>query len=97
VDGVWFASKREEKRWSLLTVIERQGLIRDLRRQVAYDLHAEGGALVGQYVADHVYEELQKGSWSLVVEDVKGYPTPLYVWKKRHIFAEYGIIIREVR
>lgn len=95
VNGIVFASKREAKRYQLLTILERQGLIRDLRRQVPYPLHAEGGGLVGRYDADFVYEELVDGEWEMVVEDAKGFPVPLYIWKKRHLLAEYGIEIRE--
>lgn len=34
--------------------------------------------------------------WPLVVEDVKGFKTPLYRWKKKHVEAQYGITIREI-
>lgn len=95
-DGITFRSKREATRWQRLVIAEKGGVIRNLRRQVAYELRADGGALVGKYEADHVYEELQDGVWELVVEDVKGFPTPLYAWKKRHMAAEHGIEIREV-
>lgn len=96
-DGVTFASKREAARWKALQLLERAGAIRDLMRQVSYDLNAEGGNLVGRYVADHVYREETPDGWELVVEDVKGMPTPLYEWKRRHMAAQYGIEIREVR
>lgn len=96
-DGVTFSSKAEAARWKILNVVQEQGLIRNLRRQVAYELRADGGNLVGKYVADHVYDELHDGDWELVVEDVKGMPTPLYEWKKRHMAAEHGIEIREIR
>jgi hypothetical protein len=95
-DGIKFSSKREAARWKALQLAERAGAIRDLRRQVAYDLHAEGGNLVGRYIADHVYREASDGEWTLAVEDVKGMPTPLYDWKRRHMLAEYGIEIREI-
>lgn len=96
-DGIKFSSKREAARWKALQLAEQAGEIRDLSRQVSYELHADGGNLVGRYVADHVYRERQGDEWVLVIEDVKGMPTPLYDWKRRHIFAEYGIEIREVR
>ncbi len=96
-DGVTFSSKAEAARWKTLQLAEKVGAIRDLTRQVSYDLHAAGGNLVGRYVADHVYRERQGDEWELVVEDVKGMPTPLYEWKRKHMQAEYGIEIREVR
>lgn len=96
-DGVTFSSKAEAKRWKILQLLEKAGAIRSLQRQVAYDLNAEGGNLVGRYIADHVYREETEGGWELVIEDVKGMPTPLYEWKRRHMAAQYGIEIREVR
>lgn len=95
-DGITFSSKREAARWKALQLLERAGAIRDLQRQVSYDLHADGGNLVGRYIADHVYREETPEGWELVIEDVKGMPTPLYDWKRRHMAAQYGIVIREV-
>ena len=34
--------------------------------------------------------------WRRVVEDVKGFKTPLYRWKKKHVEAQYGITVTEV-
>jgi hypothetical protein len=49
---------------------------------------------IGRYVADFSY-------WTKddkrVVEDVKGFKTPLYRWKKKHVEAQYGLEITEVR
>lgn len=94
--GIRFRSKREADVWGLRLLAEQAGVIRYLRRQVPFVLHADGGKVVGKYIADHVYEERQGDNWVLVVEDVKGFPTPLYGWKRRHVRAEYGIEIREV-
>jgi hypothetical protein len=96
VDGIKFRSKHEAKCWGRLTLAERAGQIRNLRRQVRYPLHAEGGNLVGGYDADFVYDERTDDGWALVVADAKGFPTPLYEWKKRHMLAEHGIEIREL-
>lgn len=48
---------------------------------------------IGEYRGDFAYYDPKGGR---VVEDVKGFKTPLYRWKKRHVEAQYGIIIREV-
>ena len=32
-----------------------------------------------------------------MTEDVKGFKTPLYRWKKKHVAAQYGIDILETR
>jgi hypothetical protein len=97
VDGIKFRSKREAAVWQRRVLTERAGAMRNLRRQVSFVLHAAGGNVVGRYVADHVYEEPAGDGWREVVEDVKGFPTPLYDWKRRHMKAEYGIVIREVK
>lgn len=56
---------------------------------------------LGKYVADFRYQEKglsasENERWHVVVEDVKGFKTPLYRWKKRHVEAQYGITIREL-
>jgi hypothetical protein len=88
-----FASGREATRWFQLELLAKAGQIRDLRRQVAIALHAGKDVVVGTYVADATYIDLrtQRTVW----EDCKGFRTPLYRWKKRHIRAEYGIDLLE--
>ncbi len=44
-------------------------------------------------VADFSYTDTRTGL--VVVEDVKGFKTPLYRWKKRHVEAQYGFRILE--
>lgn len=34
--------------------------------------------------------------WQRVIEDAKGFRTPLYRWKKKHVELQYGITIREI-
>lgn len=53
----------------------------DFAYETSYRVHREG----------KVYEH-----WRGVVEDVKGFKTPLYKWKKKHVEAQYGIEIREI-
>lgn len=96
VDGYRFASKREAGRYRELKLLLNVGAIANLRLQVPYVLHAQGGTKVGIYRADFVYWVGESGDEHEVVEDAKGFPTPLYQWKKRHMKAEYGIEIREV-
>lgn len=94
VDGIRFASKREGRRWRELKALERAGQINALERQVPIPLHAAGGRLVGKYLADFRYFDVERGRE--VVEDAKGMRLPLYIWKKRHVAAEHGIDIQEV-
>ena len=60
-----------------------------------------GMRIVGEYRADFDYERLDKraygcAKWEYCVEDVKGFATDLYSWKRRHMAAQYGIEIQEI-
>lgn len=110
VDGIRFASKREAKRYQELRLLERAGEIWDLELQPRFPLYvpstsgylsraakamAEGGTFrIGEYRADFKYRD--RATIPYVVEDSKGFRTPLYRWKKKHVEAQYGITIREV-
>lgn len=95
-DNITHASKRQADRWIALHLMQRAKRVRDLRREVRYPITVKG-VEVCIYIADHVYEERQKdGTWTLIVEDVKGQRTPVYKLKKRLMRACLGIEIREV-
>lgn len=98
VDGIRFDSKKEAARYCELRLLEKAGQIRQLRTQLPLDLTAGTPRLIrlGAYVADFVYEERVGDDWIIRFEDVKGFKTPLYRWKKKHVEAQYGIQIREV-
>lgn len=83
-----FDSRREAERWLALRLLERQGKITELERQVSYDLTVSG-VLVGKIRPDFRYRRNGK----LVVEDVKSTPTmtPLFRWKAKHLAAEHGV------
>jgi hypothetical protein len=96
VDGITFDSRKEARRWQELRRLERDGEIRDLKRQVRYPLEVNG-SLVCTYVADFTYE---KPPWSsvggiLVTEDTKGKLTDVYRLKKRLMLAIHGVEVRE--
>lgn len=92
VGGEFFDSKREARRWQELLLLAHAGEISALKRQVRYELKVDGGQPVGHYVADFEYQDK---AGALVVEDAKGHRTQLYIWKRRHMAAQYGIEIRE--
>jgi len=94
VDGIAFASKREATRYRDLRLLAGQGLIRDLKLQVPYNLMVNG-LKVCQYRADFTYEEYSHGIWTPVVEDSKGYRTAEYKLKRKLLQACFGITIRE--
>lgn len=104
VDGVEFDSKKEAERWTELTLLQRAGEIRDLCRQVRYQLvppqKDEHGKLIEKavdYIADFQYRNKND---KLVVEDVKGSKQgsayAIFVIKRKLMLKEYGIRIREV-
>jgi hypothetical protein len=93
IDGIRFASKKEAKRYGELKMLEKAGHIQGLCLQPEYVLYAgDGDTKLGVYRADFEYAE----NGQHIVEDVKGFKTPLYRWKKKHVEAQYGIEVREV-
>lgn len=104
VDGISFDSRREANRWYELKMLERAGEIKNLRRQVKYELTPAFRDYNGKvferpssYIADFVYEQiLPMGLTKTVVEDVKGYRTGEYKLKRKMMMDKYGIRIKEV-
>ena len=100
VDGQKFDSKKEASRYRELRLLEKEGVIKDLRMQVKFTLipsqrdEATGKVVEREcsYKADFVYEEDGK----TVVEDVKGFRTKEYIIKRKLMLYQYGIRIREV-
>lgn len=98
VDGITFDSAREARRYSELKLLERAGAIRDLKRQVRYELipafDVDGKHYrPTSYVADFVYTDCKTGTE--VVEDCKGYRTDVYRLKAKMFAHKYGVVIRE--
>lgn len=86
VDGIKFDSKKEYKRYTELKLLERAGLIRELKLQVPFELvPAQPGGLRSErpltYVADFVYYDKEKNRQ--VIEDTKGVKTDLYIVKRK--------------
>lgn len=102
VDGIRFDSIREAKRWRELKWLEKAGEIRNLDRQVPYELipsirSEETGKVIQRgvcYIADFVYQTVPDGKW--IVEDTKGYRTEAYKIKKKLMLWRHGIEIVEV-
>lgn len=98
-----FDSKKEEKRYKELLLLEQAGEIKDLQKQVKFQLipaQREDGKLIERevsYYADFVYREGIFGR--IVVEDVKSAITrkePTYIIKRKLMLHEHGIKIKEV-
>jgi Protein of unknown function (DUF1064) len=100
IDGIRFDSKREGARYRELKLMEKAGMIRNLKLQVVFPIIINE-QLVCKYIADFTFEEeVEFGggkSWQTIVEDVKGMKTAVYQVKKRLMKAVRGITIRETR
>jgi Protein of unknown function (DUF1064) len=109
VDGISFASKKEARRYSELKLMEKAGEIARLKWQVPFDLKVNS-VKICRYVADFTYDQIvgyNPGGPTdspldspfevvvRVVEDTKGFRTPLYRLKARLMDALYGIKILE--
>lgn len=103
IDGIRFASQKEARRYLELKLLEKAGEVRNVELQPKFELHVNTKR-IGFYKGDFKYEERARVmgesgiefAWQSVVEDVKGFLTPVYRLKKRIVAAEYGIEIREV-
>lgn len=96
-DGMIFDSKLEEARYCQLKLLERAKEIKDLRRQVTFELQpkykkGDKYILPINYVADFVYYDVRKGK--TIVEDTKGFKTDVYKLKKKmfeYLYSELEI------
>jgi len=101
VDGIYFDSKREANRYSELKIMEKAGIINSLKLQPEFKC-VVNGKKVCTYKADFEYlmvddigPQGQIGYY--IVEDVKGFKTPVYRLKKKLVEACYpGTVIKEI-
>ncbi len=100
-DGLWFDSKREADRWSELHLMQRAGLISDLKKPPArvvfppYIRCDKNPIRAIKYKPDFEYVETDTGQ--RVVEDVKGVETAVFKLKRKLFEHRYGIVIRIVK
>ncbi len=99
VDRKTYASLKEANRHCELMVLEKAGIISDLREQVPFELipqqYDDNGKVCEhacKYIADFVYKE----NGITVVEDAKGLKTEVYKIKRKLMLLRYGISIREI-
>lgn len=94
IDGIVFDSKREAARWVELKHMQRAGMIKDLQRQVRFELiPKQPGENPVYYVADFVFKDMNGHT---IVEDAKGSRTNVYVIKRKLMLLVHGIRIKEV-
>ena len=99
-DGQVFDSVKEYHRWECLKLLQRAGMIKDLKRQVKYVLIPAQRDQIGKvveremsYIADFEYFDMEKGE--KVVEDCKGFKTEVYRIKKKMMLWVHGIRVKE--
>lgn len=110
VDGQKFDSQKEADRWQELKWMERAGMIRDLKRQVHFQLTPpvtepdtygpRGGRKKGKVIlekAEYVadFTYTDNDTDEYIVEDVKGFKTPEYILKKKMLYHLRGLMIHE--
>ena len=88
LDGITFDSKREAAHYAVLKLRVKAKLISDLVVHLRYDL-CVNGTKIGQYEADFTF--IEDGRRKIV--DVKGFDTPLSRWKRKHVAAQYGLMV----
>jgi len=90
VDGIKFDSKKEALRYGDLKTLVRAGEIKDLELQPRFNF-ALNGVKICFYKADFKYTE----NGETIINDVKGFKTPMYNLKKKLMKAFYNIDILE--
>jgi hypothetical protein len=106
LDGLKFGSKKELERYKQLKLLEKSGVISELKTQVNFELISSNVYIdeIGNfrterkcsYIADFVYFDESIG-WQ-VVEDVKGAKsTPDFIIKRKLMLDKYRIRVREIR
>lgn len=92
IDGIWWDSDAEYRRWCELRLMQRAGRISCLIRQPEYRLLI-AGIDCGVYRADFSYDDVDGNHH---VEDVKGVRTAVFKLKKRIVEALYNFKVEEV-
>lgn len=94
-----YASRKEHRRANELKLMQRAGIIKYLREQVAYELIPTQRDVNGKvieracsYIADFVYTDKDG---NLIVEDTKGMRTEVYRIKRKLMLHVHGIRISE--
>lgn len=91
-----YDSMAEAKRGFDLGLLVQAGKIKDLRKQVSYEIiPKQKGEQAAHYIADFTYVDVTTGE--TVVEDVKGVRTAVYILKRKLMLLVHGIKIKEVR
>lgn len=93
IDGIQFDSRREANRYCELLILQKAGVIKDLKLQPKFTLqtkfrYKEKTYRAVTYIADFQYTEVK--TELKVVEDVKGMRTPAFNMKEKFFLYQYG-------
>lgn len=92
--GRVYASAAEMRYAQQLDVWKMAGAVKDWFPQVPFVLHAPGGKALGKYLADF---KVLWADGSITFVDTKGFETPLFKWKRKHVEAEFSVCIQVVK
>lgn len=108
-DGIKFDSKKEARRWEELKTLEHAKVIKNLERQVRFELipaqrepdqiGARGGKIPGKVIerkVEYIADFVYEMDGEKIVEDTKGMKTPEYIIKRKLMLWRYAIRIREI-
>jgi hypothetical protein len=97
IDGMWFASAAEGKRYLQLKALVERNLIDNLRCQVKLPC-VVNNKLICTYIADFAYVVIDDRGVAIrsVWEDVKGMVTDVYRIKKKLVQAVHHVEILEI-
>ena len=90
-DGILFHSKKEAERYKALKLLSEAKIIKELGVQPTFEIKVND-VKICNYKADFIY----KRDGETIIEDVKGFKTPLYRLKKKLVEALYPFKIKEV-
>lgn len=108
--GMTFDSRKEYRRYQTLQMLEKGGVITNLRRQVRYELipnqyttktiqlktmQKQKQVLVERKV-EYVADFVYEQDGQTIVEDTKGFRTADYIIKRKLMLWVHGIKIEEV-
>lgn len=109
IDGIMFDSQKEANRYAELRILEKQGIISNLQRQVKFVLipaqkepdtfGPRGGLIKGKTLEKecfYVADFVYEENNQKVVEDTKGFRTADYIIKRKLMLYINGIRIKEI-
>lgn len=108
-NGITFDSVKESKRYQELLLLERAGVIQDLKRQVEFELiptqrepdtvGKRGGIIKGKVIelsVKYKADFVYTENGKTIVEDTKGFKTKDYIIKRKLMLWVHGIKIKEI-